>query len=74
MIMSELQKRFVSGNDVPVTSIRVSKEEFVKLSKEFYSNQDDSIFLSCLQGAGVDNWSGYEVAQELASSRDNDEH
>ena len=25
----------------------------------------DQRFLSCLQGAGVDNWDGYEYAQEM---------
>lgn len=28
------------------------------------SNADDSDFLLCLQSQGVDNWSGYEFAQE----------
>lgn len=26
---------------------------------------DDQIFLQCLQAAGVDNWDGYEYAQEM---------
>lgn len=26
--------------------------------------EEDSMFLNCLRGAGVDNWDGYEVAQE----------
>ena len=65
MIMNDLKKRFISHNDVPVTSIRISADEFEKLSKEFFSNQDDAIFLTCLQNAGVDGWEGYEVAQEM---------
>jgi len=27
--------------------------------------EEDSKFLGCLQGAGVDNWDGYDDAQEM---------
>lgn len=39
-------------------TITISKKEYEELLK-------DSQFLDCLQGAGVDNWEGYEYAQEM---------
>lgn len=38
-------------------TITISKEEYARLI-------GDSDFLQCLQGAGVDNWEGYDYAQE----------
>jgi hypothetical protein len=38
-------------------TITISKDEY----NELISNQ---FFLQCLMGAGVDNWDGYEYAQE----------
>lgn len=38
-------------------SITISREEYEEL-------QEDSLFLTCLQNAGVDNWEGYEYAVE----------
>lgn len=31
---------------------------------EYLSLKEDSLFLECLMGAGVDNWDGYEQATE----------
>jgi hypothetical protein len=40
--------------------------ETVTISKkEYESLLEDSEFLSALQGAGVDNWDGYDYAIEL---------
>lgn len=40
-------------------------EETVSISKKEYTElQNDSNFLRCLEGAGVDNWEGYEIAQD----------
>lgn len=39
-------------------SVTISKEEYEGLLK-------DSYFLSCLEGAGVDNWQGYDDACEM---------
>jgi hypothetical protein len=39
-------------------NITISKEEYEELLK-------DQKLLQCLQGAGVDNWSGYDYAMEL---------
>jgi len=37
----------------------------VILTQEEYDElKSDQDFLHCLQGAGVDNWDGYEYAQE----------
>lgn len=37
----------------------------VTISKEKYDELlDDSFFLECLEGAGVDNWEGYDYALE----------
>ena len=33
----------------------------------------DQDFLNCLAAAGVDNWEGYEYAQELMDDDDEDE-
>jgi len=33
--------------------------------KEYLSLLEDSKFLSCLENAGVDNWSGYDYAVNL---------
>ena len=41
-------------------------EETVTISKKEYEQlQKDQRFLECLQGAGVDNWEGYDYAMEL---------
>lgn len=31
--------------------------------------EDDSLFLECLNEAGVDNWGGFDYAQELFGER-----
>ena len=41
-------------------------EETITISKEEYESLlEDQKLLICLQGAGVDNWSGYECALEM---------
>jgi hypothetical protein len=41
-------------------------EEMVIITKEEYESLlEDSKFLLCLQGAGVDNWQGYDYAREM---------
>jgi hypothetical protein len=42
-------------------TITISKEEHTQLL-------EDSHFLQCLQDAGVDNWDGYDFAQEMYDS------
>ena len=44
-------------------TITITVEEYEKL-------QFDSKFLSALESAGVDNWDGYEVAQEQMEEGD----
>lgn len=41
-------------------------EEMVTITKaEYDSLIDDSLWLSCLENAGVDNWPGIDFAREL---------
>jgi hypothetical protein len=41
-------------------------EEQITISvKEYDALLEDSFFLMCLERAGVSNWDGYEVAQEM---------
>ena len=43
-------------------------EETITISKKEYEQlQKDQWFLQCLQGAGVDNWEGYDYAIEMLS-------
>ena len=40
-------------------------ESMVTITEEKYNQLlDDSLFLNALRNAGVDNWEGYEIAQE----------
>ena len=42
------------------------KNETVTISKEEYDSLlEDQHMLQCLQGAGVDNWAGYDLAIEM---------
>jgi hypothetical protein len=47
-------------------TITISLDEYVKLL-------EDSKFLTCLLGAGVDNWEGYDDAQEMLSEMNEEE-
>lgn len=51
--------------------------EFEAKLMELLGQQDqlneDSQFLQCLKNAGVDNWDGYEIAQEEMWPDDEDE-
>jgi len=38
--------------------------------KEYQSLKESEWELTCLENAGVDNWSGYEYAQELMEDED----
>lgn len=40
--------------------VLISAEEYTRLL-------EDSEFLQCLMAAGVDNWDGYDLAQEMCS-------
>lgn len=43
-----------------------AKNEFVTISKaEYESLLEDSLWLECLNAAGVDNWSGIDYAHDL---------
>lgn len=40
------------------------------LQSEYNRLVEDSEFLACLQGAGVDNWEGYSEAQDMMDEED----
>jgi hypothetical protein len=43
----------------------------VTITREYYENlKEDSKILSCLEAAGVDNWSGYEFAIDMANDEE----
>lgn len=50
----------------PPETVTITKEEYERL-------QRDSLWLQCLESAGVDNWSGYDYAQELLDESEEDE-
>jgi hypothetical protein len=44
--------------------------ETVTITKEEYDElKEDSRFLRCLQGAGVDDWEGYEYALDALEAK-----
>ena len=44
----------------------MNDSEQILIYKSDYQNLlENSKFLACLQACGVDNWSGYEEAQEM---------
>lgn len=48
-------------------------EEIQKILIKYLEEMDyDSMFLSALQNAGVDNWEGYEYAQEILEEWENE--
>ena len=52
---------------IPKPTVTITQEEYDHLV-------DDSEFLGCLRGAGVDNWDGYDYAQsEYLAAHDKDE-
>lgn len=50
------------------------QEDTVTISRKEYEDLlEDQFFLNCLESAGVDNWEGYEYAQEEFNKGENDE-
>lgn len=45
-------------------SIIKDRRSVVLTQEEYELLAEDSLFLNCLRNAGVDNWDGYEFAQE----------
>lgn len=41
--------------------------------REYNALKRDSQWLSCLEQAGVDNWEGYDMAQDMMSEDDDEE-
>lgn len=51
-------------SQVDLSDFKVGDAVVVLSEEEYQKLMNDSSFLSCLQGAGVDNWDGYDFAQE----------
>lgn len=50
---------------IELTEHKVGLETLKKLAKEAKKLEAADLKLQCLEGAGVDNWSGYEDAMEM---------
>ncbi len=48
----------------PTNCTHVESPSVTITQKEYDKLLDDSLFLSCLRNAGVDNWDGYDYAQD----------
>jgi hypothetical protein len=52
-------------SDIEKVNLTPDIEMITIPKKEYNSLCEDSKWLTCLEGAGVDNWSGYDYAAEL---------
>ena len=52
--------------DVEIKTVTISEEDYDELI-------EDQRFLRALEAAGVDNWEGYEIAQDRLEEWDNEE-
>ena len=44
----------------------INEDGTVTLTRKEYDELEEAqAFLICLEGAGVDNWDGYEIAQDV---------
>lgn len=50
----------------------MAEDEIEDMKKYIDGLEEDSAFLSCLEGAGVDNWDGYSYAQEMLDNETKD--
>lgn len=56
----------MSENTEADLTVTTNTPDMVTISAEEYASlKDDQDFLLALQGAGVDNWDGYDYAMEL---------
>lgn len=53
-----------------ILAMQVDNDTKTKLFNYLDNLVEDSNFLNCLRQAGVDNWGGYEYAQELLEEQD----
>ena len=58
-------KEIVKVSGVVVDEIKKLQAEIMSLRDKVEDLEEDNKFLECLRAAGVDNWSGYDVAQEM---------
>ena len=76
--------KFCSASKVNYTECHYSKSDSGRLNmsektvtiteKRYYELLEDSRFLDALRATGVDNWSGYEYAQEMIEEWDKEEN
>lgn len=48
-------------------------KDWIELKKQFYMARDDQEWLGYLDAAGVDNWVGFEHAQEMRDTEQKEE-
>lgn len=48
-----------------ILAMKIDNKDKTELFNYLDKLEENSNFLCCLQNAGVDNWDGYEYAQEL---------
>jgi len=52
----------------------IEEEEMITISKTIHDELvRDSYFLNCLEACGVDNWCGFEEAQEMMEDEEEQE-
>ena len=56
--------------DVKTMTSDPNEETITIPKKEYDELMHDSLFLSCLDAAGVDNWDGYDYAREMMDKED----
>jgi len=63
----KMEENMIRGG---ILAMQVDNDTKTKLFNYLDNLVEDSNFLNCLRQAGVDNWNGYEDAQELFEEQD----
>lgn len=56
---------FIDKRDESEGKLKDALVDNLKLHKAMEASEEDLSFLECLRAAGVDNWEGYSVAQDM---------
>lgn len=64
-VNEEAIKYYIEQFNSQVVISKTFEEEVKRLNGIIEELEEDSLFLSCLEGAGVDNWDGYSYALEM---------
>ncbi len=62
-----MEKNMIRG---AILAMQVDNDTKTKLFNYLDNLIENNIFLDCLKSSGVDNWEGYEDAQELFEEQD----